>query len=72
MKTIKIDLHGDTVEEALARVEDALCDNVNNRVIIKAITGKGDIRKALQQYLDQVGVKWRFQLGNDGCIIMEI
>lgn len=68
------DLHGMPLEEAISYVESLIgkirLKGVEEEIIV--ITGRGIIRKELIKYLDLHKIQHRFQLGNDGVIIIEV
>ena len=68
------DLHGYTLEDAIKLV-DKVIGNLRmqqKEEDVKFITGKGVIRWPLMDYLRDLGVEPRFELGNEGVIIVTV
>ena len=68
------DLHGYTFEEAVALVDEVVgkIRMQQIEVDVKFITGKGTIRWKLMDYLKLLDVEPRFELGNEGVIIVTV
>ena len=68
------DLHGYLLEDAINFVEKIIGEirlsKMEKDVLI--ITGRGIIRKKLIEYLDLHKIEHRFELGNDGAIVISI
>lgn len=69
-KEIDLDLHGYTVIQAVRSVEDLLASYDMRKDTLKIVTGNGEIRLAIMDYLDKHGYEWTVDGVNVGCIIV--
>lgn len=72
MVTIERDYHGLTVDAALRDVIKLIVDDrdVKRFYRLKLITGQGEIKREIQNLLDDLEVNWDYQPNNPGCLLV--
>ena len=75
-KKVTIDCHGMKAEVAMDVIATALWGFNHSGKELYVITGTGVIRDSLIRYLNDIShltkFHWKFELNNEGCIIIQI
>jgi hypothetical protein len=73
---MKIDLNfhdAVTVDAAVGEVDRLIAhlSNINDiNIELKIVTGHGKTRNAIQDYLDDLGIEWKYEGTNEGCMLV--